>query len=103
MGDKRFLALAASGLALVLGSLSLLGAQGQGAEREWTKAFPVEPGELSATGRNPFFILEPGYQLAFEGEEDGTPVALTITVLDETRRVDGIETRVVEERETRAG
>jgi hypothetical protein len=65
----------------------------------WTSAFPVEKGELVSAGRNPFFILEPGYELVLEKGEE----RLTITVLDETRVVDGIETRVVEERETDEG
>lgn len=52
-----------------------------------------------ATGRNPFFILEPGYQLVLEGGKD----RLTISVLDQTRVVDGVETRIVEERETEDG
>jgi len=65
----------------------------------WTSEFPVEKGELVSTGRNPFFVLEPGYELVLaKGEE-----RLTITVLDETRVVDGVETRVVEEREGEGG
>jgi hypothetical protein len=65
----------------------------------WTKDFPVEPGELGPTGRNPYFILEPGYFLVYKhGKEE-----LTITVLDETKQVDGVECRVVEERETKDG
>jgi hypothetical protein len=40
--------------------------------------------------------------LSGEGEDD-EEVELTITVLDETKEVDGVETRVVEERETEGG
>ncbi|MGH9853840.1 MAG: hypothetical protein ACREBD_28695 [Blastocatellia bacterium] len=65
----------------------------------WTTEFAVEKSALSATGRNPYFILEPGYQLVFEGGKE----RLVITVQDETKLVDGVETRVVEERETKAG
>jgi hypothetical protein len=65
----------------------------------WTAEFAVEKSELSATGRNPYFILEPGYQLVFEGGRE----RLIISVLNETKMVDGVETRVVEERETRDG
>jgi hypothetical protein len=65
----------------------------------WTSEFGIEEGELSATGRNPYFILEPGYQLVFEGGKE----RLMITVLDETRTIAGVETRVVEERETKDG
>jgi hypothetical protein len=65
----------------------------------WTAEFQVEPGELLATGRNPYFVLEPGYQLVLEGRGE----QLTITVLDETKMVDSVETRVIEERETKNG
>jgi len=65
----------------------------------WTREFTVEKSELSTTGRNPYFILEPGYQLVFERGRE----RLVITVLDETKMVDGVETRVVEERETKDG
>jgi hypothetical protein len=82
--------------AIVAVANSLAGApQDQG----WTSTFALEPNELVSVGRNPYFILEPGYQLTLE---DGSE-RLVITVLDETRLVDGVETRVVEERETENG
>lgn len=75
-------------------------AEGQSEEdSSWTAEFGIQEGELSATGRNPYFILEPGYQLVFEGGKE----RLMITVLDETKTVAGVETRVVEERETKDG
>jgi hypothetical protein len=93
-----------AGMALCLATgVRGLEAQDAEKEREWTGTFAVEKGELSPTGRNPFFILEPGYRLVFAGKEDGEEVGLTITVLDETRTVDGVETRIVEERETKGG
>jgi len=70
---------------------------------QWLDSFGVNEKNLSPTGRNRYFILEPGYQLVFEGKEDDAAVQLTITVLKETKRVDGVETRVVEERETLNG
>jgi hypothetical protein len=52
-------------------------------------------GGFSTTGVNPFFILEPGYQLVLESDEEKA----VITVLDETYTVaSGETTRVVEER-----
>ncbi len=63
---------------------------------EWTMDFPLESGELSPTGRNPYFILEPGYQLTLERGS----VRLVITVLDETMTIDGVTARIVEERRT---
>lgn len=65
----------------------------------WTTDFPIEKQDLAATGRNPYFILEPGYYLVLKGGD----VELTMTVLNETKMVDGVETRVVEERETKRG
>src|SRR5882724_7004319 len=73
--------------------LTLGACTGSGA---WTTAFMVEPDELASTGRNPYFILEPGYSLVLEGGN----ARLTITVLNEVKKIDGVETRVVEERET---
>jgi len=65
----------------------------------WTTDFPVQKGELASTGRNPYFILEPGYYLVLKGDEE----QVTVTVLAETKKVAGVETRVVEERETKGG
>jgi hypothetical protein len=62
----------------------------------WTTTFDVEPGELASTGRNPYFVLEPGYQLTLEDGKD----RLVVTVLNETKTVDSVDTRIVEERET---
>jgi hypothetical protein len=46
-----------------------------------------------SSGANPFWSLRPGYQLVLESDEE----ILFITVLDETRVVAGVRTRVVEE------
>jgi hypothetical protein len=65
----------------------------------WTSEFPIDKQDLASTGRNPYFILEPGHTVVLRGGNE----ELTITVLNETKMVDGVETRVVEERETKAG
>lgn len=88
----RFIAV----LALTLGMRSAGGLQGG---ESWTDQFAIEPNDLTSTGRNPYFVLEPGYQLVFEGGAE----RLVITVLNETKLVNGVETRVVEERETKNG
>lgn len=51
------------------------------------------------TDTNPFFILKNGYTLRLVGEEDGDDIEVVITVLNEIEPVDGVNTRVVEERE----
>lgn len=65
--------------------------------------FDLEACDFSSTGSNNYFFLEPGYQLVLEGQDEGATVQLVLTVLDETKVVDGVETRVVEERETEDG
>ena len=61
--------------------------------------FLVNKSELRSTGVNTFFSLQPGTQSTLAG----AGATVTITVLDETRVVDGVETRVVEEREEEGG
>jgi len=68
-------------------------------KRPWQKEFNLSKRTLLSKGTNPYFILEPGFQLAFASED----AKLVITVLDETVDVDGVETRVVEEREWENG
>src|SRR5438067_622682 len=65
----------------------------------WNTDFIAEKPDLAPTGRNPYFILEPGYALILEGGDQ----RLVISVKDETKKVDGVECRVVEERETKGG
>jgi hypothetical protein len=73
-------------------------------ELEWQEEFGISECNLVTTGRNEYFILEPGFQLVLEGTNLlGRHEKLAITVLEETREVDGVETRVVEEREWRDG
>ena len=84
--------------AVITALVALLAAQNVD-KSGFTTTFGVAPGELVSTGENPYFILEPGYVLELEG--GGTH--LTITVLSETKKVAGVETRIVEERETENG
>ena len=62
---------------------------------KWTDSFDIENRTFSSTGRNRYFILEPGYQLVLKSDAE----KVTITVLDETKIIGDVETRVVEERE----
>ncbi len=101
----RTLALAGSACALLgivmLAILPAAGAQDKkdGDTAGWTDDFSQEKSDLTATGRNPYFILEPGYVLVLEGGGE----QVTITVLNDMKKVDGVECRVVEERETKNG
>jgi len=69
-------------------------------KEEFTDSFRLDECTFKSTGANPYFILEPGYQLILEGQEKKEFVRLVITVLNETVMVNGVETRVVEELET---
>ncbi|MFA5779450.1 MAG: hypothetical protein WC947_04885 [Elusimicrobiota bacterium] len=70
---------------------------------QWTENFPEDARDFSSKGSNTFFILEPGFQSVLEGKEEGKDVKLIITVLDETKKIGDIETRVVEEKESKNG
>jgi hypothetical protein len=65
----------------------------------WRDRFEVNKAALAPTGNNAWFPLQPGrvLKLAHEGER------LTLTVLPETRIVDGVATAVLEEREEKNG
>ena len=67
----------------------------QDATGVWAEDFGVANCKMTAAGRSAYFVLEPGYQQVLEKG----PLRLQITVLDDTKVVDGVTTRVVEERE----
>ncbi|CAM2011547.1 hypothetical protein [Acanthopleuribacter pedis] len=54
---------------------------------------------LAHRADNPYWPMEPGWQVVLEGEDDGEEVRVEITVLQEFKRVAGVRTRVIEERE----
>jgi hypothetical protein len=76
-----------------------------GADPSWKQEFGISKCELAPSGRNQYFILEPGFRLVLEGGSE----KVAITVLDETKTITGVvaeantpttvTTRVVEERE----
>jgi hypothetical protein len=67
--------------------------------KDWQSVFPVEKRTLGVKGSNPYFNLTPGYQLSYRHGNE----ADTLTVLNETKLIDGVETRVVEDRESKNG
>src|SRR5206468_5758209 len=69
------------------------------AEPAFTDVFRVAADEWASEGRNAWVPLEPGTVLVLEGKEEGRPARLTLGVLAETKKIDGVETRVVEERQ----
>ncbi len=72
--------------------------------REFTDAFPEDKADLGPTGRNRYFILEPGYFWIFENQDkQGKNLRVTYTILDETQKIDGVEVRPMESREVLDG
>ena len=67
--------------------------------KKWTESFGQENCTFSTVGRNRFFSLEPGHQLVLKNSEE----KVVITVLDETKEIGGVRTRIVEEREEKDG
>jgi hypothetical protein len=69
----------------------------------WKTTFDFENCDFVSNGENSYFVLEPGYQVILGGQEDGEELLLVMTVLNETKVVNGVETRIVEENETEGG
>lgn len=100
---RRTIALAAAFVALALPAAIPAAAQD-----EFTSTFDRERCTFTTVGSNPYFPLWPGYSLHLEGtdlddEDQLVEVSLWITVLGQTELVDGVPTRVVEERENEDG
>ena len=96
---KRPLLVRTVGLAiLAAASAAVLAAQAP-QKAGFRTTFPVDRAKLSNTGRGTYCILEPGYRLHLQSGKD----TLIVSVLEETKFVDGVTTRVVEERETEGG
>ncbi len=74
-------------------------AQDKGTSSPWQEEFGISNCNLLTEGRNQYFVMEPGFQLVLEGGD----TKLQITVLDETKTIDGVVTRIVEEKEWEDG
>lgn len=51
-------------------AIALTGAAATQKDQTWTDQFGVERGELVSSGRNPFFVLEPGYRLTLQDDDE---------------------------------
>ena len=75
--------------------------------QEFTEVFDRDRCTFATTGSNPYFPLWPGYSLVLEGEEEDegetVEVSAVLTVTADTELVDGVLTRVFEERESEDG
>ena len=67
--------------------------------QDWQAEFNLADRKLVDVGEARYFILVPGFQIVLESRK----AKMTITVLEETKKINGISTRVVEEREEAGG
>jgi hypothetical protein len=79
--------------------LALIVAGAQPLRDDWQKDFPVDKATLGVKGSNAWFNLTPGYVLSYAQGKDTD----TLTVLNETKLIDGVECRPVEDREMKNG
>jgi hypothetical protein len=66
---------------------------------QWQSTFNLDRKNLGVQGANPYFNLTPGYQLFYAHKKNSE----VVTVLNETRVIDSVTTRVVEDRESHDG
>jgi hypothetical protein len=89
-------------IVFMIADILIIGCRDVQGDLSWQKDFGISGRTLVPTGRNQYFILEPGFKLVLKGSSGflgTTDVKLEITVLDETKEIDRVITRVVEERE----
>ena len=72
---------------------------GKAKESGWRETFAVSKSDLAPTGNNPWLTILPGRVLKLSNGID----SLTVTILNDTVTVDGVEVGVLEERETKDG
>jgi hypothetical protein len=87
---------------MAVGSIISVNAQNKNKSdsKKFTESFMLDNCQLMTTGKNDYFILEPGYQSVLEGKEGKNFTRLVISVLNEIEKIGNIETRIVEENES---
>ncbi len=88
---------------IIFSMLLLAGSHASAQQKEQGETFTTSLMQdscvFTTTGRNTYFILEPGYQQVLRGIEGRDTTTLIITVLNETRKIGRVETRIIEENE----
>jgi hypothetical protein len=83
---KRSFAIATMALAMLLGSVSAVGA---------TSSLQLDPGNFVSVIDNPYFPLEPGTTFIYRGESEGTSTRDVMEVTYDTKVILGVTTTVV--------
>lgn len=84
---------------LILSGIINASAQTKEPTKPFTESLMQNSCTFVNTGRNTYFILEVGYQQTLKGIEGKDTTTLIITVLNETKKIGNVETRIVEENE----
>jgi hypothetical protein len=74
--------------------------RGEESEATWRDDFSINKTALAPTGNNPCITMQPGRVLKLRNGDGDT---LTVTVLNDTKVVDGARCGILEERETKGG
>ena len=88
---------------LILTGIMNTSAQTKKPGKHFTETLMQDNCTFVSEGRNTYFILEVGYRQTLQGIAGSDTTTLIITVLNETRKIGNIETRVVEENEMKNG
>lgn len=83
----------------IAGAMLLVAAGALAHQPAFTTTFDRDRCSFSTVGNNPFFPLVPGHSVRLESEDE----EVIVTVLADTEVIDGVRTRVVEERESEDG
>ena len=83
----------------IAGAMLLVAASALAHQPAFTTEFDRDRCTFSTVGNNPFFPLVPGHAVRLESEDE----EVLVTVLAETQVIDGVRTRVLEEREWEDG
>ena len=82
-------------------SLNLFGQTAN--SRDFRLASEVNNCTFANRARSPYFVLEPGYQLALKGVEGKDTLVVVYTVMTETKKVGTVETRILMRHESSNG
>src|SRR5262245_26944808 len=101
---RKLVALLGAALVIAVSVVVVASARAGSSKKVFTTEFNIQACTFSSTGRNPYFVLDPGFQLILKGIEDGEESELHITSLPMEQLItltggQRIMTRVIEERE----
>ena len=84
---------------LILSGIINTSAQTKVQSKTFTESLMQDNCLFTTTGRNTYFILEAGYQQILQGIEGKDTTTLIITVMNGTKKIGNVETRIIEEKE----